>query len=146
MRELTRAGKKGTKFTWEKEQNSFNEIKRIVTEDLRTNAFFDVDAVRTVVYTDASPTGLGAILAQVGKDGAERIVAHASKTLTETERKYSQTQREALGVVWAVEKFYFFLLGRHFTVRTRLLVRRQAERGHESADGRRRMGSALKFL
>lgn len=47
-----------------------------------------------------------------------RVISFASKALTSTEKMYAQNQREALAAVWAVEHFSFFLLGRHFTLRT----------------------------
>lgn len=73
---------------------------------------------KTVLYTDASPVALGAVLVQEGTSQAPRIISFASKALTSTERKYAQNQREALGVVWAVEHFSYFLLGRRFILRT----------------------------
>lgn len=55
---------------------------------------------------------------QEATNQAPRIISFASKSLTPTERKYAQNQREALGAVWAVEHFSYFLLGRRFTLRT----------------------------
>ena len=46
---------------------------------------------------DASPVGLRAILPQPPKDGA-RITSYASRSLTETERTYLQTEKEALAL------------------------------------------------
>ena len=46
---------------------------------------------------DASPVGLGAVLTQPPKDGA-RITSYASRSLTETERRYSKTEKEALSL------------------------------------------------
>jgi RNase H-like domain found in reverse transcriptase/Integrase zinc binding domain/Integrase core domain len=86
---------------------------------LRTisQAYF-VDGRKTIVYTDASPNAVGAVLVQEDQEGQERIVSFASKTLTETEKRYAQTQREALGIVWGVEHFYYYLLGRKFLIKT----------------------------
>ena len=44
------------------------------------------------------------------------MIEYVSKTLTSTERRYPQVQREALVLVWGVEKFYFYLLGMKFTI------------------------------
>lgn len=71
----------------------------------------------TLLYTDASPVGLGAVLVQK-RDNEEIVIAHAAKSLTDTEKRYPQTQREAYAAVWGVERFYFYLYGRKFTLRT----------------------------
>ena len=52
----------------------------------------------------------------VGSD--HRVVSYASRTLSAVERRYSQTEREALGLVWACERFRQYLFGRHFTLVT----------------------------
>ena len=72
-----------------------------------------------VLRTDASSTGLGAVLLQEGEDdGLFRPVMFASRKLLERERRYSTIERECLAIVWAVQKFVKFLWGVHFTVQT----------------------------
>ncbi|GFT33095.1 uncharacterized protein K02A2.6 [Trichonephila clavipes] len=51
-------------------------------------------------------------------DGSERPIAFASRTLSGSEKKYSQIDKEALSIVWAVKKFYLYLKGRRFTLIT----------------------------
>ena len=67
---------------------------------------------------DASPYGLGAILTQKQKSGEFRPVAYASRTLTPVERRYSQTEREALGVYWGINRWHVYLYGMEFDVFT----------------------------
>ena len=67
--------------------------------------------------TDASGTGLGAVLEQ-DQDGGSRIIACASRTLSAPERNYSVTERECLGVVWATDHFSYYLLGVEFLIVT----------------------------
>ncbi|XP_065079207.1 uncharacterized protein K02A2.6-like [Ochlerotatus camptorhynchus] len=105
-------------WTWgQKEKEAFNLIKQQIVENTIALGYFS-EKDRTVLYTDASPVALGAVLVQESDGHAPRIISFASKALTATERKYAQNQREALGAVWAVEHFSFFLLGRSFTLRT----------------------------
>lgn len=110
--------KKGN-YSWGKEANkAFQATKQAICHNTVKLGFFDTNK-KTVLYADASPIAVGAVLAQEDDSGKDRrIISFASKTLTETERRYPQIQREALAIVWSVERFYFYLLGRHFTIRT----------------------------
>ncbi|XP_073509147.1 tumor necrosis factor alpha-induced protein 8-like protein 3 isoform X1 [Phyllobates terribilis] len=78
-------------------------------------AYFD-PLKSTELIVDASPVGLGAILTQVSKAGNVSTISYASKALTETEQRYSQTEREALAVVWGCLHFHLYLMGHKFTV------------------------------
>lgn len=107
-----------SEFTWGAEQDlAFEEVKHAVAECTTTLGYFSMED-RTELYTDASPFALGAVLVQINNKGEKRIISFASKSLSPTERRYAQTQREALGIVWACEHFYYYLLGQHFTIKT----------------------------
>jgi hypothetical protein len=56
--------------------------------------------------TDASNTELGAVLRQ-----AEKPVAYISRSLNKSEQNLGITEKELLGVLWAMEKFKFFWVG-----------------------------------
>ena len=75
-------------------------------------AYFDHNE-QCKVFVDASPTGLGAILTQ-----NDKIVAYASKALSDTEQRYCQIEREALAIAWACNHYRMFLLGKGFIVVT----------------------------
>ena len=112
LRDLTR---KAAEWNWTQEQEkAFLKLKEQVTKP-QTMAYFD-DKSQTEVIVDASPIGLGAILAQEDKRGQRKIIAYASRALTDVESRYSQTEREALAVVWACEHFHLYLFGQNFTV------------------------------
>ena len=81
-----------------------------------TSAYFDKNAP-TKIITDASPVGLGAVLVQE-QNSACTSVCYASRSLTGSEQRYSQTEKEALGVVWACERFHFYVYGMKFVVET----------------------------
>ncbi|XP_064090805.1 uncharacterized protein K02A2.6-like [Macrobrachium nipponense] len=67
---------------------------------------------------DASSFGLGAVLEQESEDGSLKPVSYASRTLTRSEKNYSQTEKEGLSVIWAVNKFHKYLCGRKFEIWT----------------------------
>ena len=71
-----------------------------------------------ILYTDASTIALGAILHQKGNDGLEHVVAYENKTLNKAEQNYSITELECLAVIWAIEKFDYYLEGNKFKVVT----------------------------
>ncbi|KAF7664139.1 hypothetical protein LDENG_00188000 [Lucifuga dentata] len=106
-----------TDFKWTDEaQSSFLTVKNMLLNS-PTLALFDPN-LPTVVSTDASDYGLGALLTQIHPDHSERTVAFASRKLTPAERKYSTVEKEALGCVWAVEKWRTYLWGHRFTLKT----------------------------
>lgn len=123
MEPLNRLLRKENREEWGPDQDAaFAKIKQSLEDDIVTRAFFDVNCP-TKLFTDASPTALGAVLVQQQKDPEtgilrDRVVACASKTLVETEKRYAQTHKEALAVVWGAEKFNYYLHGREFELNT----------------------------
>lgn len=103
-------------FHWTQEQeDAFQQLKEALSSapilsHPRTEGQFILD-------TDASSEGIGAVLSQI-QDGEERLIAFSSKTLSKAERNYCITRRELLAVVYFVQQFKHFLLGRKFLVRT----------------------------
>jgi NAD(P)-dependent dehydrogenase (short-subunit alcohol dehydrogenase family) len=70
------------------------------------------------VATDASQTGMGAVLYQVEKSGKKRYIAFASKSLNGAQRNYSATKRELLGMMFSLRQFHEYLWGNHFVLYT----------------------------
>ena len=107
---------KDAEFEFGPEQKAaFQELKDRMAE-AATLAYFDKNA-RTIVIADASPVGLGVVLAQI-QDGNPVPVYYASRALTWCEQRYSQTEKEALGLVWACERFHLYIYGKSFELRT----------------------------
>ena len=101
--------RKGEPFMWDEEQEkSFQKLKNQVAS-APVLAYFDKDAF-TRVIDDASRMGLGAVLVQE-KNGESRAVCYASRSLVQVERRYSQTEKEALALVWACGRFHLYLYG-----------------------------------
>ena len=81
-------------------------------------SYFD-NSKQTELVTGASPFGLSAILSQFTPGKRDRkIVAYISRSLSDVEKRYSQTEREALAIVWAMEKLHLYLSGGKFTLLT----------------------------
>lgn len=70
------------------------------------------------LYTDYSDFGLGVVLSQEDDHGAERVVAYASRAMSDRERKYATTEKEALEIHYGTEHFRLYLLGHHFKIVT----------------------------
>lgn len=70
-----------------------------------------------VLRTDASDRELGAVVMQE-HDGKLHPVAYASRKLLPQKTAYSTIEKEALALVWGIEKFQSFLYGRRFLVQT----------------------------
>ena len=113
LHSLTR---KDAVFHWSTDcQTAFDRLKTLLTTSPIT-AFPDFSQAFRL-YTDASTAGLGAILAQV-RDGKERIICCASRSLNQTEKAYPATKLECLAIDWAVAKFWPYLMAMPFEVFT----------------------------
>lgn len=109
--------KKDIKFVWTKAcSEAFNKAKENLVSD-KVLVHYNLD-LPVVLSCDASEFGLGAVLAHRFPDGTEKPINYASRTLTKAEKNYSTIHKEALAVVWGVTKFYQYLKGRQFIIRT----------------------------
>ena len=108
---------KAQKWQWTSEQeNAFKILKDRLLE-AHTLSYYAMK-LQTELIMDASPVGLEAILTQATNEGEIRVVAYASRRSTGAESRYSQTEREALAVVWASEHFHLYLFGTEYKVIT----------------------------
>jgi hypothetical protein len=102
-------------FWGEKQEHSFQLLKK---------AFLSGPVLKLVsidkpfvLRTDASDVGVSAVLLQE-HDGILHPVCFASKKLSDREKSYCISEREALGVVWGTAKFHKYLYGRPFVLET----------------------------
>ncbi|KAL2624237.1 hypothetical protein R1flu_008482 [Riccia fluitans] len=63
------------------------------------------------VYVDTSAFVIGVVLSQQDEKKHDHPIYFSGKKLTDAERKFSTTEREALGMVFLVKKFRHYLLG-----------------------------------
>ncbi|KAJ3639202.1 hypothetical protein Zmor_004072 [Zophobas morio] len=113
LRKLIR---KDVQFQWRKEQSkAFERLKGELMKS-KTLGFFDPRCKSTII-ADASPYGIGAVLVQM-QNGGEKIIEYASRALTDADKKYSQTEKEALSLVWACERFHLYVYGAEFDIIT----------------------------
>ena len=92
-------------------QENFNQLKMEIS-NMKALPYFNVNA-ETTLQMDASKKGLRACLIQKGK-----VVCYASRALTKTEQNYQNLEQEALGTIWGMEMFHYFLYGKEFTLET----------------------------
>lgn len=114
LRKLTR---KNQPFVWGQEQEkAFNDLRAILTEAI-TTAYFDPQKYSSVVV-DASPVGIAAALMQMDENNEAHVITFVSRALTDVERRYSQTEREALACVWACERLHRYIYASQFDLIT----------------------------
>ena len=107
LRQLTH---KNAKFEWTpRRKAAFKTLKNTLTTDAL--AYFNPTKL-TELIVDAIPVGLGTILTQKDSDQSTiKVIAYASRSLTSVERRFSQTKREDLAIVWGCEHFHLYLYG-----------------------------------
>ena len=71
------------------------------------------------VHTDASESGLEAVLYQDQEDGMTGVVTYASRSLLKSEKRYHSSKLEFLALKWSIcERFHEYLYGGEFEVNT----------------------------
>ena len=113
---LYKLQKKYATFVWGKpQQDAFDRLKEMLISAPVLG--MPTDAGKFYLDCDASDVGLGAVLSQ-NQDGAEVVIAYASRTLSRPESNYDVTKRELLAIIFGLKTFRQYLLGRNFVIRT----------------------------
>ena len=109
--------KKHATFSWnDKCDEAFVMLKTLLTSSPVLG--YPDPNFRFVLDTDASAVGMGAVLSQQIGNRKERVIAYASKSLSQSQQNYSVSKRELLAVVHFCDHFRHYLLGAEFTLRT----------------------------
>ena len=97
---------KDQQWIWDKPQdNAFQKIKdKFISPEF--------------LAADASQNGIGAVLLQEDTAGNQRLIFFASRSVSDTEKRYAVIEKEALSATWACEKFYDYILGTEFILET----------------------------
>ena len=104
--------KQEEEFQWHHENiAAFNTLKNLIG-DAETMPYFD-PRKETTIQVDASLSALGAALMQDG-----RVVAFASKALSEVESRYANIEREMLACVFGAERFHTYIFGKRFVIKS----------------------------
>jgi hypothetical protein len=70
------------------------------------------------VHVDSYAMTLGAVLTQPGEGDIDHPIAFASRKLSYSKQNYNTTEGEGLTMVYALEKYKHYLLGKHFKMFT----------------------------
>ncbi len=109
--------RKEVRWRWSAcEKEAFQASKNLLTSSTFL-VHFNPD-LPLVLMCDASAYGIGAVLAHRMPDGLERPIGYASRSLSTSQRNYSQLEKEALALVFGVQRFHLFLFGHSFELVT----------------------------
>ena len=113
MAPITLLTRQDEPFTWTTECNqAFTEIKkRYVNAPILIAVNWKLEFH---IHTDASDIAVGAMLAQNPTGKIDQPIVYASRLLSRAEKNYTTTEREALAMVYAINKFRHYLLGNRF--------------------------------
>lgn len=109
--------KKSTQWLWDKKCNkSFEKVKDML---MSNNVLTHFDPNKPVKLTvDASNFAVGAYISHIFENGFEKPIAFASRLLNPAEIKYSQIEKEALAIIFGVQKFFQYLYCKKFLLFT----------------------------
>ena len=114
---LTELLRKDRRFNWtEEHEDALNMIKRLISENT-TLAYPDPNKDYFLV-TDASGHAAGAYLGQKDANGDIKPVGFYSRVFSETQSRYSATEREMLAIVIALEHFHPFISATKINIMT----------------------------
>lgn len=109
--------KKDAIFKWTRQcEEAFQRFKEVLTSDLLLTHYNPTLPI--MIAADACNTGIGCVAYHTYPDDSVKAFHHVSRRLTPAEQRYSQIEKEGLGIVYAVKKFHKYLWGRRFTIFT----------------------------
>ena len=111
IRPLTALTQKDLPFSWtEVHERAFNDAKQLIST-APILQYYDLEKP-VVLQVDASEEGLGGALLQPNAEGKLQPVAFTSNSLSSTEQRYSQIEKECLAICNTFGKFDHWLFGK----------------------------------
>ena len=109
--------RKNIPWKWGVDQaKAFSASKELLTSESCLTHFDS--SLELILACDASAYGLGAVLSHRMPDGSERPIGYASRTLSPSERNYSQLEKEGLSCIFGIKRFHDYVFGRPFQLIT----------------------------
>ena len=114
--ELNKLTPRTAKFKWEKHHTEAIELlkKGIVKHAKLYHITYEHPLV---LRTDASETGVGAVLVQI-VDGEEQPIVFLSQSFSDVAKRWATIEQEAYGIFWAITKLEHYLKSTKFTLET----------------------------
>lgn len=112
MEPTTKLLKKNYKFNWgNNPEESLSKVKLAMTNS--SLLICPDNSQVQILTTDASGVDLGAILSQFpdGSESNEKVIAYASKSLTEGQKRWATVHSEIYAIIWGVKYFRHYLAG-----------------------------------
>ena len=117
LQPLNQLLQRNQEFMWSPQcEEAFSKAKDSLTS---SNVLVHYDPKLPVVLEcDASQYRIGAVILHRFPNGDEKPIANASRSLNPSEKNYSQIEKEGLAIIFGVTKYYMYLFGRKFILRT----------------------------
>lgn len=118
LTDLLKGKSRKATVTWSNEcETAFQELKKRLSEN---PVLYSPNLSKPfIIQCDASNLGIDVVLPQKTEDDEEHPILFLSKKFSDTEKKYSTTEKECAAFVFAVQKLRCYLDGHHkFTIQT----------------------------
>ena len=115
LQPLNQLLQRNQEFTWSPQcEDAFNKAKYSLTSS-NVLVHFDPN-LQVVLECDASQYDIGAVILHRFPNGDDKPIAYASRSLNYSETNYSQIEKEGLGIIFEVNRYYMYLFGRTFVL------------------------------
>jgi hypothetical protein len=108
--------KKNSIYEW---TDNHTKALNVIKEKLITGHLTHFNPKRkTIIYCDAGPSGISAILTQTDENGTNWLIACATHCFSDIEMRYSQVEKEMLAIVWTIKHFKYECLANDVIIRS----------------------------